>query len=57
MWLRRKIAGAMGIKVVDPGNYPATQEEPVATMRSSRQSVDAIDAVNAIDVAERPETA
>ena len=69
MWLRRKIAGAMGIKVVDPGNYLATQEEPVATRRSSRQSVDAIDAVNAPDAvnaidavnapdaAERPETA
>ena len=63
MWLRRKIAGAMGIKVVDPGNYLATQEEPVATRRSSRQSVDALDAVNAIetvnapDAAERPETA
>ena len=62
MWLRRKIAGAMGIKVVDPGNYPTTQEEPVATRRSSRQSVDApdavnaIDAVNALDAAERPET-
>ena len=57
MWLRRKIAGAMAIKVVDPGNYPTTQEEPAATRRSSRQSVDAIETVNAIDAVERPETA
>ena len=55
MWLRRKIAGAMGIKVVDPGNYLATQEEPVATRRSSRQFVDAPDAVNAIDAVNAPD--
>ena len=36
MWLRRKIAGAMGMQMFDL-NDP-TQQDPVATRRSTRQS-------------------